>query len=375
MKLPGKGMSWKEFGKALLAEWKHDNVGNVAGALTFFGILALVPFLLFLVSLASLIIQPEEVGQIVNGLSRAAPPDVTRIIGSEIQSISSGQNVGLLTVSILGTLWSASGAMVALQQSLNTIYDVEEGRPFWKTRGIAAGMTIVCAILLLAAGLIAVATTPVANAVGGPLGTALLWLRFPVAGLLVMFIWALMYWALPDVQQKFRFITPGSVVGVILWIAASVGFSIYVSNFGHYEATYGTLGGVIVLLLWMWISSQVVLLGAEINAVIEHKSPEGKRPGAKSMEQTGTEPLVAPGAAKDVHAPGEEARPQPAAAPPRPPAPAPAMRERQPAKPTAAAPRRRRAGALVRVLGIDLAVGAALAFGHALVRHRRRAPA
>jgi membrane protein len=368
MKLPGKGMGWKEFGKALYSEWNHDQVGNVAAALTFFGVLALVPFLLFLVSLASLIIQPSEVGQIVGSIGRGAPADVTHIIGGEIQSISGGQSVGLLTVSIIGTLWSASGAMVSLQQSLNTIYDVREERPFWKTRGIAIGMTVVCAILLLAAGLIAVATTPVANAVGGALGTVILWLRFPVAGLLVMFIWALMYWALPDVEQKFKFITPGSIVGVVLWIAASIGFSIYVSNFGHYEATYGALGGVIVLLLWMWISSQVVLLGAEINAVIEHKSPEGKRPGAKKMEQSGTEPVVDHGAAKDAHVPGAEAKPNPPSPPPRAPAPPRPELARE-----ISTPRSNPYRALLRVLGMDLAVGAAFALGRAFAQRGRRA--
>ena len=364
MRLPGKGIRWKEFFKALWAEWKHDNVGNVAGALTFFGILALVPFVLFLVTLASLIIQPQQVEQLVNGLGQVVPPDATRIIGSEIHSIAHGQSVGLLVIAILGSLWSASGAMVALQQSLNVIYDVQEGRPFWKTRGIAALMTVVSAVLLLVAALVALATPPLAHAAGGALGTVILWLRFPVAGLIAMFIWALMYWALPDVEQKFKFITPGSIVGVILWVAASIGFSVYVQNFGHYEATYGALGGIIVMLMWMWISSQVVLLGAEINAVIEHKSPEGKRPGAKRMDQTGTAPYTGPGSAKDVHAPGEEPKPRPKPPPQRPPEPRPAPVQR-----TAEDPQPTRS--LLKILGMDVALGMAFALGRVLVQRRR----
>jgi membrane protein len=144
-------------------------------------------------------------------------------------------------------------------------------------------MTLGAAILALTAALLAVAAPPVAKAVGGPLGDALLWGRFPVAGLMMMFLWACLYYFLPDVEQKFRFITPGSVVGVVLWVVASWGFSVYVTNFGKYEVTYGALGGVAVMLVWMWISSQVVLLGAEINAVLEHRSPAGKDPGARRI--------------------------------------------------------------------------------------------
>ena len=106
-----------------------------------------------------------------------------------------------------------------------------------------------------------------------------LWLRLPVAGLLMMAVWAMIYYVLPDVEQKFKFITPGSVVGVLLWLLASAGFSMYVKNFGSYDVSYGALGGVIVMLMWMWISAQVILIGAEINAILEHKSPEGKVSG------------------------------------------------------------------------------------------------
>jgi membrane protein len=113
------------------------------------------------------------------------------------------------------------------------------------------------------------------------------WLRLPVAGLLMMFLWATLYYVLPDVEQEFKFITPGSVMGVVVWVLASWGFSLYVTNFGKYEATYGSVGGIIVMLLWMYISSLVLLLGAEVNAVIEHKSEEGKRVGAKLMADRG----------------------------------------------------------------------------------------
>lgn len=287
MRLPGGEMSWKEFFQALKTELIHDNLTDWAGAVTYAGVMALFPLLLFLVALASLVITTEQAEQIVKQLGAVAPGDVTRIVGGRIKAIASEPKGGLLTVGALVALWSASSGVSALQRALNIIYGVEEGRPFWKARGVALVMTVVTGGLAVVAGLVAVASPVLGNAVGGPLGTAIVWLRLPVAGLIMMFVWALLYYALPDVEQSFKFITPGSVIGVVLWVIASWGFSLYVSNFGNYDATYGSLGGIIVMLLWMYISSVVLLLGAESNAVIEHKSAEGKRAGAKQLADSG----------------------------------------------------------------------------------------
>jgi membrane protein len=280
-------MSWKEFFQALKREVTGDNLTDWAGAVTYAGVMALFPLLLFLVALASLVITTEQAEQIVQQLGAVAPGDVTRIVGERIKAIASEPKGGLLTVGALVALWSASSGVSALQRALNIIYGVEEGRPFWKARGIALVMTLVTGGLAVVAGLVAVASPVLGNAVGGPLGTAIVWLRLPVAGLIMMFVWALLYYALPDVEQSFKFISPGSVIGVVLWVIASWGFSLYVSNFGNYDATYGSLGGIIVMLLWMYISSVVLLLGAEANAVIEHKSEEGKRAGAKRLADAG----------------------------------------------------------------------------------------
>jgi membrane protein len=293
MRLPGGGLSWKEFGKDLKDEVTKDNVTDLAATVTYYGVLALFPFLLFLVALASVVITPEQAQQIVRELSRVAPGAVTEIVGQRIQQLGQEQNVTLLGFGAIGALWAASGAILAVMRALNTCYDVKEGRPFWKVRGIALLMTIVASILALVAAVSAVAAEPVAKAIGGPIGTAIVWLRLPVAGIVMMLLWALLYYALPDVQQKFKFITPGSVMGVVIWVLASWGFSKYVANFGSYDKTYGSIAGVIVLLLWMWISSVVMLLGAETNAIIEHRSPEGKREGAKSMADTGVTPARA----------------------------------------------------------------------------------
>jgi len=287
MKLPGKGMSWKEFGTKLKNEYKRDNVNDSAAALTYFGVLALFPFLLFVVTLGGLVIRPEQIQALTGELATVAPGEAVGLMQNQLTSVASSSSGGLLTVSILGALWAASGGIAALMRALNTMYDVEEGRPFWKVRLIAIGTTLLTAVIAITAALVAIAAPAVAHAIGGPLGTAIEWLRLPVAGLFMMFLWAVLYWALPDVEQKFKFITPGSIVGVVIWVAASWGFSVYVRNFGKYDATYGTLAGVIVMLLWMWISAQVLLIGAEINAILEHESPEGKRRGAKRMADKG----------------------------------------------------------------------------------------
>ncbi len=281
MVLPGKGMGWKEFFKTLKNEYTRDKVSNVAGSLTFFGVLALFPFLLFLVSLASVIIDPAQAQVLINELAKVAPQEVVAIIGERLQALAAGDNVGLLTVGAVGAIWAASGGIVALMDSLNTVYGVEEKRPFWKVRGVALLTTLAAAALSIVAAAVAVVTPAIADKLGGPFPMLVTWLRLPLAGVMMMFLWALLYYVLPDVKQDFKFITPGSMVGVVIWVLASWGFSQYVANFGSYDVNYGAIGGVIVMLLWMWITSQVILLGAEINAILEHRSPEGKSPGQK----------------------------------------------------------------------------------------------
>lgn len=292
MRLPGAGMSWKEFFRGLEKEISSDGITDLAATVTYYGALALFPFLLFLVAMASLIITPADAERLVDGLGGVAPGPVTEIVGAQIRNLAQQQNVTLVGFGALGAIWAASGGMMALIRALNVVYDVTEQRPFWKVRGLALLMTVVSSVLALAAALVAIAAAPLAARIGGPLGMAIGLLRLPAAGLVMMFLWAVIYHVLPDAEQDFEFITPGSVIGVVLWVIASWAFSRYVANFGSYDKTYGALGGVMVLFLWMWISTLVLLAGAEVNAFIEHRSPEGKRQGAKSMEDTGTTPIA-----------------------------------------------------------------------------------
>jgi membrane protein len=282
MKWPGKGIRWKKFLTSLYGEWDRDNVTDYSGALAYSAVLAIFPFLLFVVSLASLVVDPTAVESTVRSFARVAPAAARDILQTEVHRLLQGKPA-LLTISIVGAIYAASGGVSAMMRALNTMYDVDDSRPFWKVQGIALLTTILGAIGAIVASAVALVTPAVAHAIGGPVATVILWLRFPVAAVVVMFVIACLYYFLPDVEQKFKFITPGSVFAVVAWLLASIGFSVYASNFGSYGVTYGALGGVIVFLLWLWISAQAVLIGAEINAILEAASPEGKRVGKRTF--------------------------------------------------------------------------------------------
>jgi membrane protein len=193
-------------------------------------------------------------------------------------------------VGAVGAIWSASGAVSALTAALNAAYGVRDSRPFWKTRGVSILVTIAGAVFSIVASVVALATPVVADHLGGALGAVFLWLRWPVAAVIMLLVIACLYHFLPDVEQRLRFFTPGSVFAVVAWAIASEAFSAYVRHFGSYDAIYGALGGVIVFMLWMWISALVILIGAEINAVLAEGSPEGKRKGAEPSADEGQGP-------------------------------------------------------------------------------------
>jgi membrane protein len=281
---PGKGIGWKDFLVTLKHECERDRIDDVAGSVTFFAVLALFPFLLFCVSLAGTFVTPDEVDALFQQLPWVAPAPVTEILTHRMRSFAKAPKSGLLTFGAVGAVWAASGGVVSLIRALNGVYGVHESRPWWKVRLLAIATTLGAAVVVLIAAPLMVAAPTLVAHFSPSLGAVVGWLRFPVAGFLMMLLWACLFYVLPDVEQQFRFITPGSVVGVLLWLGASWVFSLYVSHFGNYGVIYGALGGVVVLLLWMWISAQVILLGEEINAVLEHRSPEGKAPGERRVD-------------------------------------------------------------------------------------------
>ena len=278
-RLPGGAGEWRGVFSGLRQEWRRNKLSDAAAALTFYGLLSLFPFLLLTVTLAGLVIQPSRVEALIGALGREVPPAFSQLLYAQLAQLTSGPGGGLLTLSALAAVWSATAGVLSLMTALNTAYGVTERRPRWKVHAIALGMMLAAAVLAPLAGLVAVAAPALASRLGGHWATLAGWLRFPVAALLMMSLWAILYSVLPDARQKFKFITPGSVAGVLVWLAASLGFSFYVSRFSTFGITYGALGGIIVLLLWMWISSLALMLGAEINAVLARRSPEGKRWG------------------------------------------------------------------------------------------------
>jgi len=288
-------MQWpgtRNFVKKLASEWTEDAVFDTAAALSFWAMLALFPFLLVVVALVGLVLDPGQLRNLLQQLSLVAPPQVTQILGSQLESLLRGPHTSLLTVGAVTAMWAASGGVSALSDALDRCYDLKETRSFARRRALAVGVTLVAGV----ASVVAVAVTFVLPLVGKTLGrfagswvtTLIDWARFPIAGVIVLLLWAFFYWSLPNVRPRFQLVSPGSLVGMALWLLASWGFSEYVRHFGSYQATYGALGGIIVLLLWMWISSLTLLLGAEINKILTpaeklKRSPTGEeRQGEKT---------------------------------------------------------------------------------------------
>jgi membrane protein len=215
------------------------------------------------------------------------PPDVIGMITKQLTEISKQNAGGLLTFAFLVTLWSSSGALVSMSSTLNTAYDITESRPWWKVRLIAIGLTTGLSIFILASMTLVIGGPWLADKVAevAGFGAAFKWtwmiLQWPLVFVLVATAIALVYYYAPDAEQEFVWITPGSVVATLLWLVVSLAFKFYVASFGSYTETYGVIGGVMMLLLWFYLSGIAILVGAELNAEIEHASPYGKDVGEK----------------------------------------------------------------------------------------------
>jgi membrane protein len=268
------GKSWWGVLKRTVREFQHDNLTDWAAALTYYGVLSIFPGLLVLVSLLGLF--GEATTQpLIDNLSAIAPGPVKEILTGAANGLQdSGNTAGVLAiVGLVGALWSASGYVGAFMRASNAIYDVPEGRPIWKTVPIRILVTIVTGLLIAVSALAVVFTGDLAEQVGKLIGiesaAVTVWdiAKWPVLVLLVALMFAILYWASPNAKQAgFRWVSPGGLVAVILWIGVSAGFAFYVANFASYNKTYGTLGGVIVFFVWLWISNIAVLLGAEFDA-------------------------------------------------------------------------------------------------------------
>jgi len=272
-----RARSWWGVLKRTVREFREDNLTDWAAALTYYAILSIFPALLVMVSVLGLI--GESATQpLLDNLTEVAPGPGEEIFTDAIKNLNQSQGAaGILFVAGLAiALWSASSYVGAFMRASNDIYEVREGRPFWKLRPVQITITLVMMVLVTIGAVAVVITGPLAEQAGNVLGigdeavTAWDIAKWPVLVLLVSFMFSVLYWAAPNVKHPgFRWITPGGVLAVVLWIVASAGFALYVANFASYNKTYGSLGGVIVFLIWLWISNVAVLLGAELNAEVE----------------------------------------------------------------------------------------------------------
>lgn len=259
-----------------------DDCASIAAQLAYYFALALFPALLFIVALASYL--PFDVmNGVVNSMASFAPPEVLSIIRGQLESIASGEPTGLLTIGVLGALWSSSGAMTSIVSALNTAYDIPETRPWWKVRLIAIGLTIALVVFILLSFSIVIAGPNAGQWIAGWFGLSsafdAVWtvVRWPLTFALATSGIALVFYFAPNADQDWVWITPGSILTTILWVLFSLLFRVYVTKVGDYTATYGALAGAAILLLWLYFSGLALLIGGELNSEIEHAAnPELK---------------------------------------------------------------------------------------------------
>ena len=291
------GGAWAGILKRSAKGFSADNFTDWAAALTYYGIQSIFPALLALVSILGLI-GKSATQPLINNLGKVAPGTAQHIFSHAIQNLQKSQGAAgiLFIVGIALALWSASGYVGGFMRASNAIYGIEEGRPFWLKRPIQLAITLVLVLLLAVSAIAVVLTGGLATQVGKVLGigssAVTIWdiAKWPVLLLVVALMFSILYWASPNVRHAgFRWLTPGALIAVVTWIVASLAFAFYVANFSHYNKTYGSLGGIIAFLIWLWISNVAVLFGAEVNAELER----GRRLEAGQQAQE-EEPFATP---------------------------------------------------------------------------------
>lgn len=270
--------SWFGVLKRTLKEFKNDNISDWAAALTYRGVMAMAPALLVLVSALGLL-GKSTTNKLLANVGKLAPGGVHSVLQTMITNVQGKSGAASVAgiVGIVLALYSASGYIAAFMRASNAIYEVGEGRPVWKTLPIRLAVTIAMVILIMISAVIVVFTGPIASNVGSAIGlghtAVMVWdiAKWPVLIIIVGLMLAILYYACPNVKQPgFSWVSPGGLLGVVIWVVASALFAFYVANFGSYNKTYGSLASVIVFLLWLWITNVAVLLGAEFNAEMQH---------------------------------------------------------------------------------------------------------
>ncbi|MDQ6821974.1 MAG: YihY/virulence factor BrkB family protein [Actinomycetota bacterium] len=277
--------------KRTVTEFSEDNLSDFAGALTYYGLLAMFPALIALVGLIGLVGDPSSTTSTITQIAtKIGPSSAAQTFTGPIKSITAHKaTAGIVGLAgIAAALWSASGYVGAFIRASNVIYETPEGRPIWKLRPLQMLITLVMLVLIVLVALALVLTGPIVTAVAGPLGVGSsavsIWniAKWPVLLITVLVMFSVLFYAAPNVKLAgFRWVTPGAICALVVWIVASAAFAFYVANFGSYDKTYGTLAGVVVFLVWLWITNSALLLGMELNAERERsRELEAGIPGA-----------------------------------------------------------------------------------------------
>jgi membrane protein len=282
--------AWSGVLKRTIREFNADHLTDLAAALTYYGVLAIFPMLVVIVSLVGLL--GHSVTQsLIQNLSTVAPGTTKQILTNAIENIQRDRGASgvAFVIGLVAAMWSASGYVAAFMRASNVVWDVEEGRPFYKTMPVRLVVTLITVVLLTVSAAAVVFTGSLAGKLGNLIGvgsTAVqVWdiAKWPVLALIVVVILAILYYTGPNVRQPgFRWVTPGGILAVVLWVLASAAFAFYVANFSSYNKTYGALASVVIFLVWLWITNIVILLGAELNAEIERgRQIEGGHPAER----------------------------------------------------------------------------------------------
>jgi membrane protein len=299
MRTPGGGyISFRVLLKRLYESYGDDAVSDNAATLAYYFLYSLFPFLVFLATLTAYLPIGSSVDILLDRMRAVVPSQAMGLIDEHVHGLIGRTRPSLLTFGVLITVYSVSCGVDLLRKALNLAYDVKESRPFWRTQVMAIAMTLggalltIVAVALLIAGGKAGFWVARALRVGPEYVFVWRWLRWPVTAGVIMLAGAINYYVLPDVRQKFKYITPGSVIATLMWLVTTWGFGQYVAHFGNYNVTYGAIGGVIILMTWLYMSGLIFLLGGEMNAILENASPNGKKSGARA------EGIAAPPAAQ-----------------------------------------------------------------------------
>jgi membrane protein len=294
-------LGWRELAKRVWKEIQEDDVLGRAAELSYYFLLALFPFLIFLTSVLGLILGSGSGMRqtLFDYLARVMPPSAYQLISQTMTEVSSASSGGKISFGILAALWAASNGMTAITTSLNSAYDLEETRPWWKQRLTAIALTMALSVFIISALVLVVAGSSIADWLAATFGLGstfpFAWkiIQWPVVLFCIILAFALIYYFAPDIrEQKWHWLTPGAAIGVALWLLVSIAFRVYLNFFDSYSATYGSLGAVIILMLWLYFTGTAVLIGGEINSEIEHAAaeqgePEAKEKGEKAPNEKG----------------------------------------------------------------------------------------